>query len=76
MSTPSPTTTKRSGSIRIPAAYDHRGLAYRSKGDHDRSIADFSEAIRLDPKFAAAYYHRGRAHQAKADNGPRDRRFQ
>jgi tetratricopeptide (TPR) repeat protein len=26
-----------------------RGLAYKSKGDFDRAIADFSESIRLEP---------------------------
>jgi tetratricopeptide (TPR) repeat protein len=26
-----------------------RQLAYRNKGDFDRAIADFSEAIRLEP---------------------------
>jgi tetratricopeptide (TPR) repeat protein len=32
-----------------------RGLAYRAKGDNDRAIADYNEAIRLDPRLAQAY---------------------
>jgi tetratricopeptide (TPR) repeat protein len=33
-------------------AYNSRGNAYLAKGDHDHAVADFSEAIRLAPKFA------------------------
>ena len=29
--------------------------------EYDKSIADYTEAIRLDPKFAGAYYYRGLA---------------
>jgi hypothetical protein len=28
----------------------HRGLAWTDKGDYDRAIADYSAAIRLNPK--------------------------
>jgi tetratricopeptide (TPR) repeat protein len=34
-------------------AYNNRGNAWQDKGDNDRAIADYSEAIRLDPKNAA-----------------------
>ena len=37
---------------------DHRGLAARRKGDVDRAIADFDEAIRLDPNFAEPVFRR------------------
>jgi tetratricopeptide (TPR) repeat protein len=37
---------------------DHRGLAVRRKGDIDRAIADFDEAIRLDPNFAEPVFRR------------------
>ena len=30
--------------------YYNRGNAYNSKGEHDRAIADYGQAIRLDPK--------------------------
>jgi tetratricopeptide (TPR) repeat protein len=39
--------------------YYNRGESYRNKGDHDRAIADYTEAIRLDPQFAIAYNNRG-----------------
>ena len=48
-------------------AHHERALSYRSKGDSDRAIADLSEAIRLDPKYAEAYYLRGVAYWNKGD---------
>jgi tetratricopeptide (TPR) repeat protein len=35
--------------------YSGRGHAYNAKGDYDRAIDDFSEAIRLDPKDSASF---------------------
>jgi tetratricopeptide (TPR) repeat protein len=45
----------------------YRGLAYQRKADLDRAIADYSEAIRLDPKYADAYYGRGLTYRNKGD---------
>ena len=47
--------------------YNNRGNAYRSKGDIDRAIADYSEAIHLDPKYASPYNGRGNVYQDKKD---------
>jgi len=47
--------------------YNSHGLANNAKGDFDSAIADFSEAIRLDPKYAAAYNNRGLAYIAEGD---------
>ena len=40
-------------------AYYNRALAYEYKEDFARAIADFSEAIRLDPSNAEAFLYRG-----------------
>ena len=37
----------------------HQGFVYSYKGEFDKAIASFTEAIRLDPKFADAYAGRG-----------------
>jgi tetratricopeptide (TPR) repeat protein len=45
-----------------------RANAYDIKGERDRAIADYDEAIRLNPKNARAFQIRGLAHRAKGDN--------
>ena len=41
------------------ATYTFRGYAWARKNDIDKAIADFSEAIRRDPKYSYAYLGRG-----------------
>jgi tetratricopeptide (TPR) repeat protein len=36
-----------------------RGMDHYQKKEYDKAIPDFTEAIRLDPKFAPAYRDRG-----------------
>ena len=49
----------------LAVAYSNRGLAYKSKGQWDRAIADFSEAIRLRPDFVTAFNNRGNTYYGK-----------
>src|SRR5664279_4983909 len=49
--------------------YTSRGNGYRDKGELDHAIADYSEAIRLDPKVAIGLYNRGIVWRAKGDIG-------
>ena len=49
----------------LAIAFTNRGLAYKSKGQWDRAIADFSEAIRLKPDFDTAFNNRGNAYYGK-----------
>ena len=43
----------------LAIAYNNRGNAYKANGDLDRAIADYNQAIALDPKYALAYNNRG-----------------
>ena len=44
---------------KLAEVFNNRGVAYRLKGDHERAIADYGQAIRLNARFAAAYNNRG-----------------
>src|SRR5215470_14729919 len=43
------------GTQSLSMAYNNRGLAYGSKKDYDRALADYNDAIRLNPKNGDAY---------------------
>jgi tetratricopeptide (TPR) repeat protein len=51
----------------LAKAFRSRGIAWRDKGNVDRAIADYNEAIRIDPKWAAAFVSRALARAAKGD---------
>src|SRR5262249_5456232 len=52
----------------LAQAHVWRGVAYlRFKSDYDLGIADFNEAIRLDPRIVTAYAGRGAAHVRKGN---------
>jgi tetratricopeptide (TPR) repeat protein len=44
-----------------------RGNDYYRKGEYDRAIADYTKAIKLDPKHAFFYNNRGIAYGKKGD---------
>ena len=54
------------------ADYLTRGNARSDRKDYDGAIADYDQAIRLDPKHATAYYNRGIARKAKGNLRPPD----
>jgi len=59
------------GGLERPAlanAYDSRGAAWASEGQHDRAIADFTKAIELDPNLSAAYVNRALSRSEKGES--------
>ena len=53
-------------------AFFNRGLIYADKGELDKSIADYTEAIRLKSSFAVAYFRRAAAYKAKGEKDKAD----
>ena len=49
------------------AVYVSRGAVFEKKGDSDRAIADFSEAIRINPRSADAFFIRANAYSRAGD---------
>jgi tetratricopeptide (TPR) repeat protein len=46
--------------------FNGRYLAEK-RGDYDRAIADFTQAVRLDPKDKGSFYYRGASYHMKGD---------
>ena len=51
----------------LAVAYNDRGNGYKDRGEYDRAIQDFGQAIRLKPDFAIAFYNRGNAYDSKGE---------
>jgi tetratricopeptide (TPR) repeat protein len=58
-----------SGALAQTTAEDYvkSGQAWDGKGDYDRAIADYNQALRIDPQNAWAYNNRGIAWRNKGD---------
>jgi tetratricopeptide (TPR) repeat protein len=52
----------------LAVAYRNRGWALHAKGDDDRAIIDYNEALRIEPKYAHALANRGMAWRHKGDH--------
>lgn len=48
----------------VAFAYNRRGNAYQAKSDFNRAIADYIEAIRLDPKYVFARNNPGNEYRS------------
>jgi tetratricopeptide (TPR) repeat protein len=57
------------GSVRSQDAYLARGNSYRRDGNAAHALADYSSAIRIDPKYIAAYENRGMTHLQAGQSG-------
>ena len=53
---------------RLATAYNNRGVADKFKGDFDRALEDYDQAILLNPSFANAYNNRGIIYRLKGEN--------
>src|ERR1700687_2511168 len=51
----------------LAVVFNNRGNTYLAKGDFDRAVADYEQAIRLDPNYTIAFNGRGTAYQAKGE---------
>jgi tetratricopeptide (TPR) repeat protein len=51
----------------LAASHSNRGIGYFDQGEFDRAIADYNQALTLNPKNAAAYNNRGNAYSTKHD---------
>jgi tetratricopeptide (TPR) repeat protein len=49
----------------LAVAFMNRGNAYEGKGQHDRALEDYDQAIRLSPNWPVAFTNRGNAYNRK-----------
>jgi uncharacterized protein YecT (DUF1311 family) len=66
-------TTVTEGSLETPEnlaiAFGNRGNAYQAEDDYDHAIADYDQAIQLNPDDPIAISNRGNAYKSKGDIG-------
>ena len=48
-------------------AFYNRGLAYWDQSEFDKALADYEQAIRINPGYAPTYYNRGLAYFEQRD---------
>jgi tetratricopeptide (TPR) repeat protein len=51
----------------LATAFNNRGFAYKLKGDYDRALQDYDQAIRLNHNNANAYNNRGIIYKIKGE---------
>lgn len=60
--------SKQYKGVELAKVYFNRGFELKQKGDTDRAISDYGEAIRINPGYAKAHFNRGMAFSAKGDD--------
>ncbi len=53
----------------LAMTFYNRGYAYQSSGNYDAAIADYDQAVRLDPAFSLGFYARAAANYEKNNYG-------
>jgi tetratricopeptide (TPR) repeat protein len=48
----------------IASIHNNRAFAYQGKGQLEKALMDYNEAIRIEPKYAIAYSIRGSAYSS------------
>ncbi len=48
----------------LPEAHLNRALIYKSQGEYQKAIVDFSHVLRLAPQYAQVYWQRGLCYEA------------
>jgi len=43
----------------VPLLYSNRGAVYDNRGEHERAVADFTEVVRLEPRYPNGYRNLG-----------------
>ncbi len=51
----------------LASLYDNRAIELRQRGDYDKAIADYSDALRINGELTGAYTGRGLAYEGKAE---------
>ena len=57
----------RFGGHDLATIYDNRAIELRERGEYDKAITDYTEAIRIDGELTGAYTGRGLAYEGKAE---------
>ena len=54
--------------VKVEHAYFNRGVEWSGQSKYDNAIADYTAAIKIDPKYREAYNNRGNAYRRKGDH--------
>src|SRR5215469_6512565 len=62
-------TANPEANVQNARTYHERGLAKKKKGDLNEAMADYNQALKLNPKLAVGYNNRGNVKLRKGDPG-------